>query len=388
MRIDADWLIDQPTQKILRLLDRAGHQALVVGGCVRNALLGVPVTDIDIATSARPETVIELAESNGLKAIPTGLAHGTITIVVDKVPFEITTFRRDVETDGRRAVVAYTNALHEDARRRDFTMNAIYANADGVVVDPLGGLPDLNARRVRFIEDANLRIREDYLRSLRFFRFHAQYGDPDAGLDTEALAAIASNLEGLETLPGERVGAEMRKLLAVSNPAPALAAMESTGALTSLLPGASTTFIAPLVHLEALANQPPDTVRRLVVLGGEDAEERLRLSRAEEKNRRTLLQTINSNTNPAEIAWRFGVEIAWSAVLARQAIAGLPLDDATGVAIDAGAIADFPVSAKDLMPDLSGAEIGETLKKLERAWIDSDFALTHRELLEMLRNEG
>ena len=388
MRINEDWLTDRPTQTALRLLEDAGHQAFVVGGCVRNALLGVPVADIDIATSAHPETVIELAGAEGLKAVPTGIAHGTVTIVADQVPFEVTTFRRDVETDGRRSVVAFTYALEEDARRRDFTINAIYADADGAVLDPLGGLPDLTARRVRFIEDANLRIREDYLRSLRFFRFHAQYGDPDAGLDTEALDAIAGNLDGLETLPGERIGAEMRKLLEAADPAPALAAMETTGALSRILPGASTTFIAPLVHLEGEASQPPEFIRRMVALGGGEPTTRLRLSRAEEKPRRILIRAIESGATPAEIAWRFGAKTAWSAVLVQHAMAGSPLVADIAIAIEAGASAEFPVSANDLMPKLQGADIGSALQELERAWIDSDFALTHSELLELRANEG
>ncbi len=388
MRIDEIWLKDRPTQKVLRLLSGAGHEAFVVGGCVRNALLGVPVSDIDIATSARPETVVELAGAAGFRAVPTGIAHGTVTIVVDQVPFEVTTFRRDVETDGRRAVVAFTDALEEDARRRDFTMNAIYADAGGVVVDPLGGLPDLLARRVRFIEDANLRIREDYLRSLRLFRFHAQYGDADAGIDAEALAAISANLDGLEALPGERLGAEMRKLLAARDPAPALAAMEASGALGRILPGADTTPVAPLVHLEREADQPPEFIRRLVALGGDDPATRLRLSRAEVRARETLAQAVESDAKPAEIAWRFGAETAWSAVLLRHAMAGAPLPGETGTAIGKGARASFPVSAADLMPKLEGAAVGGALHKLERAWIDSDFALTHSELLALLGNEG
>lgn len=388
MLIKADWLSDQPTQKVLRLLSGAGHQGFVVGGCVRNALLGVPVSDIDIATSAYPEAVIELATSAGLKAVPTGLAHGTVTVVADHVPFEVTTFRRDIETDGRRAVVAFTYAMEEDARRRDFTMNAIYADADGVVADPLGGLSDLKARRIRFIEDANLRIREDYLRILRFFRFHAQYGDPDAGLDAEALDAIAGNLDGLETLPGERVGAEMRKLLTARDPAPALAAMDMTGALLKVLPGASTVFIAPLIHLEGQANRPPDFIRRLVALGGEDPSTRLRLSRAEIKARANLLRLIEDGTKPAEIAWRYDAETAWNAALVRHAIAGLPLDENVGAAIDSGAGAKLPVSAKDLMPERQDVALGKALESLTRAWIDSDFALTHSELMALLGNEG
>ncbi|MEK6217413.1 MAG: CCA tRNA nucleotidyltransferase [Boseongicola sp.] len=388
MLIKANWLSDQPTQKVLRLLTDAGHQGFVVGGCVRNALLGVPVADIDIATSARPETVIELAKSAGIKAIPTGLAHGTVTVVADHVPHEITTFRRDIETDGRRAVVAFTDAMEEDARRRDFTMNAIYADADGIVADPLGGLPDLDARRIRFIEDANLRIQEDYLRILRFFRFHAQYGDPDAGFDAEALDAIASNLDGLGALSSVRVGAEMRKLLAAADPAPALAAMATTGALIKVLPGANTTFIAPLIHLERQATRSPDFVRRLVALGGEDPSTRLRLSRAEDKTRTNLLALTESGVKPAEIAWRYDVNTAWNAVLLQHAFAGQPLEKDIGAAIDSGAGAKLPVSAKDLMPRLQGAAIGKALQKLARAWIDSDFALTHSELMALLGNEG
>ena len=304
------------------------------------------------------------------------------------MPFEVTTFRRDIQTDGRRAVVAFTDAMEEDARRRDFTVNAIYADADGVVADPLGGISDLQARRIRFIEDATLRIREDYLRILRFFRFHAQYGDPGAGLDAEALDAIAGNLDGLETLPGERVGAEMRKLLEAPDPAPALAAMEMTGALPRVLPGASTTFIAPLIHLEGQANRPPDFIRRLVALGGEDPSTRLRLSRAEGKARANLVRLIEDGPRPAEIAWRLDAETAWSAALVRHAIAGLPWDEDIGPAIDFGAGAELPVSANDLMPERQGVALGKALENLTRAWIDSDFALTHSELIALLGNEG
>ena len=237
-QINDAWLKDADTQKVMTLLLVAGHQVFAVGGCVRNSLLGMPVTDIDIATSATPDEVVALAKSAELKAIPTGYDHGTVTIVVGQSPFEITTFRHDVETDGRRALVAFTDNIHEDARRRDFTMNALYADANGTVHDPLGGLDDLRARRVRFIEDADARIKEDYLRSLRFFRFHAQYGDPEQGLDEEALAAISANLDGLETLAAERIGAEMRKLLNATDPAPSLAAMNATGSLITILPGA------------------------------------------------------------------------------------------------------------------------------------------------------
>ena len=205
-RITENWIKDQAAQKVCAMLTDAGKQAWFVGGCVRNALLGAPVSDLDISTDARPEEVIALAAAAGLKPVPTGIDHGTVTVVVDRHPFEVTTFRRDVETDGRRAVVAFADTMEEDASRRDFTMNALYAAPDGTVVDPLGGLPDLEARRVRFIGDPHDRIREDYLRILRFFRFHAWYGSD--GLDRDGYAACAELSDGLENLSKERVGQE------------------------------------------------------------------------------------------------------------------------------------------------------------------------------------
>ena len=187
-------------------------------------------------------------------------------------PFEITTFRRDVETDGRRAVVAFSNDIIDDARRRDFTMNALYARPDGSIVDPLGGIQDVLDRRVRFIEDADQRIREDYLRTLRFFRFSAWYGAIDQGFDPDALNAISSNLDGLETLSAERVGMEMVKLLNATDPAVAVAVMRQTGVLNVVLQGVDDTWLAPLIHVESLWDLSPDPIRRLAALGGTGVE--------------------------------------------------------------------------------------------------------------------
>ena len=223
MRVSGAWLSDARTQQVLGLLADDGHTACAVGGCVRNALLGAPVTDVDIATSARPDRVMALAEGAALRAVPTGLAHGTVTVVAGGQGFEVTTLRRDVATDGRHARIAFSDRVADDAARRDFTMNALYARADGTVLDPLGGLDDLRARRVRFVGDPDNRIAEDYLRILRFFRFHAQYGAN--GPDAEGLAACAAGADGLARLSAERVTAELRKLLAAPDPAPAVAAM-------------------------------------------------------------------------------------------------------------------------------------------------------------------
>ena len=192
MILDTDWLHHPGTQALCSALEVEGFHALFVGGCVRNGLLGLPSDDIDISTDARPDRVMQIARGAGFKSVPTGIDHGTVTIIADGLPHEVTTFRRDVETDGRRAVIAFADRVEEDAMRRDFTMNALYADAKGRVIDPLGtGVADLQARRLRFIGDPHDRIREDYLRILRFFRFHAHYGDPAGGLDADGLAACA-----------------------------------------------------------------------------------------------------------------------------------------------------------------------------------------------------
>jgi poly(A) polymerase len=274
MKVSGDWLTGPGTQAVLGMLTRAGYRALVVGGCVRNALLGVPVTDVDIATNALPATVLHMAPAAGLKAVPTGYAHGTVTIVAEGTGYEVTSFRDDVETFGRHARVAYATDLARDAARRDFTMNALYARADGTVVDPLGGLADLQARNVRFVGDPHERIREDCLRILRFFRFHAQYGDARRGLDPAALAACAAHVVMLAGLSRERIGAEMRKLLGAPDPAPALCAMEEIGVLAAILPGTKARPMARLVALEGRAHG--GWLRRLATLGGPDPSQSLR----------------------------------------------------------------------------------------------------------------
>lgn len=383
MKITGDWIETEATQVVCKMLTDAGHQALFVGGCVRNALLGEPVGDIDIATDARPETVIKLAQAAGLKPIPTGLDHGTITVISEKIPHEITTFRKDVETFGRHAVVAFSTDVIDDARRRDFTMNALYARPDGTVLDPLGGLPDLQARRLRFIEDTNARIREDYLRILRFFRFNAWYGDPAHGMDQEALSAIAQNLDGLTQLSHERVGAEMLKLLAAPNPAFAMATMRSTGVLHTILPGTDDRALAPLVHLEAETVTPPDAIRRLAALGGGgDLADKLRLSNAQARMLDHLRELIPSTMPPAEIAYRHGYDTGCDVLLLRAALLEAPLPIDADDQLRKGTAARFPLKAADFQPAYEGPALGQVLRDSEQRWIESGFTLSREELLK------
>ena len=384
-RVAGDWMDHAPARAVCAMLENGGHQALFVGGCVRNALLGAPVSDLDISTDARPERVVELARAAGLKPVPTGIDHGTVTVIVDHEPFEITTFRRDVETDGRRAVVVFADTIGEDARRRDFTMNALYARIDGTLLDPLGGLPDLQARRVRFIGTAAHRIREDYLRSLRFFRFHAWYGDPDQGMDADALDAIACHLDGLDNLSRERVGAELVKLLSAPDPAPAVAAMRATGVLMQVLPGADDRALAPLVHLEQQAGLPPEPMRRLSALCAAEPIATLRLSKAQVTRAAAIRDGATQGQGAGELGYRLGAKTARDALVLRAALMEHPLSSEDFRRAEAGAAADFPISAQDLMPAHSGAALGKALKSLEQSWIDSGFTLTKPELLDISR---
>lgn len=379
MKISGDWLTHPATQRLCAVMEAAGHKALFVGGCVRNALLGVPVADVDIATDALPQEVTRLAEAAGLRVVPTGIDHGTVTVIVDGQPHEVTTFRRDVETDGRRAVVAYARDIAEDAARRDFTMNALYADARGQVIDPLGGLPDLQARYLRFVGDPGQRIREDFLRILRFFRFHAHYGDPAQGIDPEGLAACAALADGIDGLSRERVGAEMRKLLAAPDPAPAVAAMAQTGVLAHALPGADPRALAPLIHLEA--GVPARWQRRLAVIGGQNPSEALRLSRADATTVAALREAVGSLLTPAALGWKLGAQGGEDAMLLRAALLETPLLPGWQGDVARGAASRFPVTAADLMPALSGPSLGKALKRLETLWLQSDLQLKRDALL-------
>jgi poly(A) polymerase len=380
MNLAGDWLQHPGTTALFQALTDAGYQVLYVGGCVRNALMRLPVGDIDLASDAPPDVVSDLCTKAGLKVVPTGIDHGTVTVIAKGRPHEVTTFRQDVATDGRHAEVAFGTDIAVDAARRDFTMNALYARADGTVVDPLGGLADVIARRVRFVGDPAARIAEDYLRILRFFRFHAVYGEASHGIDADGLAACAANSAGTETLSRERIGHEMRKLLAAADPAPAIAAMMQAGVLGRILPGADPRALAPLVHLELDAD--PDWLRRLAALGGEDAENRLRLSRVEARDLADLRKAIGTMETPAVLGWRLGANRASDAMLLRAVVLETPLPAGWPKEVTRGAAATFPISAADLMPALTGAPLGERLKALEARWLASNLRHSREDLLK------
>jgi len=391
-RLDAPWLREGPLPRLIDVLDRNGEEARVVGGAVRNALLGEPVVDIDLATTARPDEVIRRAETAGFKSVPTGIDHGTVTVVVDGRPFEVTTLREDIETFGRHATVAFGRDWRRDAERRDFTINALYAGRGGTIHDYVGGLDDLAQRRVRFIGDPSRRIAEDYLRILRFFRFHAAYGH--GGLpDAEGLHACIEARAGLETLSRERVRMEMLKLMVAVHVVPTLATMTESGLLVSVLGGVP--LLASFANMMKLENElalAPDPVRRLGALGVNDAEDagrlrdRLRLANAEHERIASMAEgwrqiTAGAELQPARaLLYRLGpgkyldrVLLAWSRTFedgasnARwRALAKLP-QDWTAPA--------FPLRAADFMERgvAAGPTLGAALRAAEAAWIAAGF---------------
>jgi poly(A) polymerase len=281
---NAEWLRRPQTRAVFAALSAEGAEARAVGGAVRNALMGEAVKDVDIATTARPEEVVRLAQRAGLHSVPTGIEHGTVTVIAGKVPFEVTTLRRDIETFGRHARVTYTTDWREDAMRRDFTMNALYCDSDGRIHDPLGGYADLKAKRVRFIGDARQRISEDYLRILRFFRFIAQYGN-SAAPDAEGLAAARAEKAGLSLLSGQRIRNELLLLLRAPGAVAALDAMRANELIEPLIGGVGNiALVARLDSIEKAQGLMPDAILRLAALAEgarEDLRERLRLSSTE-----------------------------------------------------------------------------------------------------------
>ena len=394
---DAEWLKRPETGRVFAALAASGVETRAVGGAVRNTLLGLPVTEIDLATTALPDRAMTLARKAGLKAVPTGIEHGTVTVVADGVAFEVTTLRRDVETFGRHATVAFTENWTEDARRRDFTINALYAGSDGTVFDPLDGYADLVAGRVRFIGDAEARIKEDYLRILRFFRFNAYYGK--GPLDPEELAACVRLRDGLDQLSAERVAGELRKLLVAPQAVDAVEALFDYGLLTQLLGGVPRLMrFERLVAAEQALGLASDAALRLAALAvfvREDAERlaaRLRLS-----NNELAVLALGAEDHaiaelPDEAAakralYRLGPCSFEAHVLLAAADAGIPPGDrnwreALRLA-DRWQAPEFPVRGTDIMAlgAVKGPAVGEILRTLEAEWIASGFAMSREALL-------
>lgn len=392
---DAEWLRRPETARVFAALDAAGVETRAVGGAVRDALLGRAVREVDLATTAKPETVMALARKAGLKAIPTGIEHGTVTIVADDASFEVTTLRRDVETFGRHAVVAFTQDWEEDARRRDFTLNALYAGRDGTVFDPLGGYADVEAGRVRFIGDAEDRINEDYLRILRFFRFNATYGN--GAYDAHGLAASVRLRAGLDQLSAERVKAELWRLLVGPGALQAVETMFDYGLLTAILGSVPRLVrLERLIAIEAALGLAPNAALRLAALAmfvRDDAPrlaERFRLSNAEQAVLELAVSdrriTLTDEATAKEALYRLGEDAFRPSVLIAWADSGASPDDPRWRSVfslpERWQAPSFPLRGPDIVAlGFEGPAIGEALRRLEREWLEGGFAPSREELL-------
>ncbi len=378
--------------------------ARFVGGCVRNSLLGESIGDIDIACQLKPENIKTKLEAAGLKVIPTGIEHGTLTIVHEGVPYEITTLRKDVETDGRRAVIAYTDDWAEDAQRRDFTINALYADAQGELYDPTGeGLEDIKSRKFRFVGDADLRVREDYLRILRYFRFLARYAGQDK-VDATALKACRENRAGLKQLSSERVWAELKKILSADDPRRAVRIMLTNEILGSVLPEASNAEgLDRMVVLEQKEKLEPDYLLRLMAMSGRDELALTRLSKRLKlsNNEKMRLLAWAGNAVPFKIGmddktlkqsvYASGPQTAYDRLVIRAAGEEDPILQSQWMKQAEFAlnwdIPIFPLGGKDLKKaGLSdGPEMGRVLKALKELWVRSGFTADKDKLLIALK---
>ncbi len=400
VRLDPDnhvWMTAPATRKVLDALTAKGGEVRFVGGVVRNTLAGAGVTDIDLATPLTPDVVIALLEAAGLKAVPTGIEHGTVTAIADSKPFEITTLRRDVSTDGRRAVVSFTGDWREDASRRDFTMNALYASPEGEVFDYFGGIQDLEAGRVRFVGDAASRIAEDYLRILRLFRFHAWYGRGE--IDEAALVAAVAGKGGLKTLSGERVQKEMLKLLAAADPIPVLRSMRENGLLREIFPAAIELGRADLKRLGNLVPLTADPILRLtalVLLFSKDAvREAAHMWRLSNNDRDRMLALTGNYAMPeSENAAKRQIYEKGAGLYRDQLLltrAAIPHAVGNWQSFyDLSArwnVPRFPLDGGDVMAlgIAQGPRIGELLSAVEHWWIENDFRGTREELLARLK---
>jgi poly(A) polymerase len=388
---DAPWLRSGPTARVLALLNGDGEEARVIGGAVRNALLKIPTGDIDIATTSLPDEVIRRAKAAGVKSVPTGIDHGTVTLVVEGHPFEVTTLREDTETYGRKAKVAFGRDWVRDAERRDFTINGLSVDADGVVHDHVGGLDDIANRRVRFIGDPHQRIAEDYLRILRFFRMHASYGAGEP--DRDGYLACISGRAGLTSLSAERIRMEMLKLVIAKGAVVAITAMADGGLLLPIFGGVTYTgTFAAMIAAERSLGLEASAVRRLGALAvavTEDAKRvaaRLRLTNAETKaldsmGHRWWRFAGKDEASAKRLLYRLGEQAYRDRLLLAWARAGTSNDSALWRELatlpQRWSAPKYPLKAADFVARgiAEGPALGHVLALAEDAWLAADFPL-------------
>ena len=378
---ETKWLRNPSAQKLSKLYKNFGYQVLFVGGCVRNTILKMPVTDIDLATDAQPEEIIKIAKENNIRFVPTGLAHGTITLIIDNKNYQITTFRTDFDHDGRYAKVEFTESLLLDASRRDLTINALYCNDVGEVIDPLNGLDDIKKQKIKFIGNPNERIKEDNLRILRFFRFQAIYGNKNLEIDSIALEACHNHKSKLAALSKERITSELRKILSAPNPLEVIIKMNETGVLNELFQNVSIDSLEAYLKTEEKFKININWLGRLLSLQVTQEEESLKLTRCEFKFLKQTKSAIENQIHVLEFSYYNGVENGKIYSILQNFRHNIILSKNLLNQINSLATKKFPITAKDLMPEIRGKKLGEALRSLEDRWIKSNFTLSKKDLL-------
>jgi poly(A) polymerase len=396
------WMRSEAVSELFRALPEGSLR--FVGGCVRNALMRVEVGDVDLATQLEPEDVTKALDAASIRYVPTGIDHGTITAVINKEAFEITSLRKDVETDGRRAVVTYTQEWAEDAQRRDLTINALYADFDGKVYDPTGqGLDDLKAMKFRFVGNAEARVQEDYLRILRFFRFLAWYGR-DAKVDAEALKACRENRRGLKKLSAERVWSEVKKILSARDPSRAVHIMLTNKILDTLLPEASNAEgLSKMVSLQGREAIPPDPLLRLMAMSAREPLQmallckRLKMSTKETTRLRAwsdssvALDPHAQDSEKLKAIYFAGKQVVIDRARVRAAGEDDALMSARWMSLADLAMGwtppEFPLSGKDLKAAgvEPGPKMGKVIEALKALWVRSSFTADRDKLLMALK---
>ncbi len=383
------WLKSAAVRLIWKILSSNGNKVYFVGGCVRDSIQGREIKDVDISTDALPSRVIEMVEAAGLKVIKTGFEHGSVKVLIEQDSFEVTTFRSDLVTDGRHSKVSFSRNILDDASRRDFTMNAIYMTIDGDILDPLYGWEDLVNGYVRFIGKPEKRIKEDYLRILRYFRFISTYGEHINYKDDIAVQACSEAIEGLKTLSQSRIWEELQKILLAADPYPVLKLMKVSKILDEILPSANIECLANFLKIERKVKLEAIVMNRLLALNVNSVRfwvEKFPLTKEQCAWVSKVLISISDNSSPKVKGYKYGMNLALVSLALVNANSFEKFDQNDLADIKLGCSKKFPLSSSDLLEFFSPSkELGDELKRLKVLWFDSDLELDRNDLLANLQ---
>tara|TARA_A100001011_G_scaffold263738_1_gene272350 strand:+ start:575 stop:1780 length:1206 start_codon:yes stop_codon:yes gene_type:complete len=385
------WLKSSAVRRIWKILSSNGAKVYFVGGCVRDTILGREIKDIDIATDALPSKVVELAQAAGLKVIKVGLKYGSVKVVVEQECFEVTTFRSDLVTDGRHPKVGFSQNILDDASRRDFTMNAIYMTIDGKIIDPLSGWEDLINGHVRFIGEPKKRIKEDYLRILRYFRFISTYVGSVESVDYNSVKACTEAIPGLKTLSHNRVWEELQKILLAEDPYPVLQLMKGSNILDEILPLANVGCLARFLKIENKVDLESTEINRLLALNINCARSWVKnfpLKKEKIEWLKKILVILRDHSSLKVKGYKYGMNLTLASLALSKANSSEKIENNDLANIKQGSVKKFPINASDLLEFFPPSrDLGVELKRLQCLWFASDLELGRNELLVKLKKQ-